>query len=81
MRGMSPTPSREYWSQFMANGTIKTLQRDKGFGFIKDDKTDKEFFFHRSACEYFLELGEGDQVTYEAGQGPKGPRAEDVRKA
>src|SRR5262245_51442044 len=63
------------------NGTIKRLT-DKGFGFIAaSDGT--EYFFHQSACSgtRFDELREGQAVTFERGQGPKGPRAENVRVA
>jgi len=63
----------------MMNGTIKRLT-DKGFGFIA--ATDgSEYFFHQSACSgiRFDELREGQSVTFERGQGPKGPRAENVR--
>ena len=62
-------------------GTIKTLT-GKGFGFIAlADGT--EYFFHQSACSgvRFDELREGQSVTFETGQGPKGPRAENVRPA
>ena len=62
----------------MAEGTIKKLT-DKGFGFIATDEGD--VFFHMSALEgvQFDELNEGQSVTFEIGQGPKGPRAENVR--
>ena len=62
----------------MAEGTIKRLT-DKGFGFI-DTGTDKEMFFHNSNVEgvSFDELREGQRVSYTEGQGPKGPRAENV---
>ena len=62
----------------MAEGTIKRLT-DKGFGFIENG-TDKDMFFHSSACEgvTFDELREGQKVSYNVGQGPKGPRAENV---
>jgi CspA family cold shock protein len=62
------------------NGTIKRLVSDKGFGFIlAGDGT--EYFFHNSACAQtpFDELREGQNVTFERGQGPKGPRGENVR--
>lgn len=61
----------------MAQGTIKKLT-DKGFGFISDGDTD--VFFHMSALEgvQFDELHEGQEVSFEIGQGPKGPRAENV---
>jgi CspA family cold shock protein len=61
------------------NGTIKTLT-GKGFGFIAaSDGT--EYFFHQSACQgvRFDSLREGQAVTFEVGQGPKGPRAENVK--
>ena len=63
------------------NGTIKRLT-DKGFGFIAAGDG-SEYFFHQSACNgvRFDELREGQSVTFERGQGPKGPRAENVRVA
>ena len=62
----------------MAEGTIKRLT-DKGFGFIETG-TDKDMFFHNSNLEgvSFDELREGQRVSYTEGQGPKGPRAENV---
>jgi cold shock protein len=65
----------------MVTGTIRTLRVDKGFGFIKDNKG-QEYFFHQSAIygEGIADLREGDSVEFEVGQGPKGPRAENVRR-
>jgi CspA family cold shock protein len=62
------------------NGTIKRLVRDKGFGFIAADRG-AEYFFHRSACTGagFDQLQEGQSVSFDVGEGPKGPRAENVR--
>ena len=62
------------------NGTIKRLVSDKGFGFVAAGDGN-EYFFHQSACNgvEFDDLQEGQAVTFERGQGPKGPRAEDVR--
>ena len=64
------------------NGTIKRLVSDKGFGFIMASDGN-EYFFHSSACNgiRFDDLREGQAVTMERGQGPKGPRAENVRVA
>jgi CspA family cold shock protein len=64
------------------NGTIKRLMSDKGFGFILASDGN-EYFFHSSACGAgsFDELREGQNVTFERGQGPKGPRGENVRVA
>jgi CspA family cold shock protein len=64
------------------NGTVKRLIGDKGFGFIQaSDGT--EYFFHQSACANgrFDDLREGQALTFEKGQGPKGPRAENIRLA
>lgn len=63
----------------MAEGTIKRLT-DKGFGFIDTGKG-KDIFFHMSAVEgaRFEELQQGQRVSFTEGQGPKGPRAENVR--
>ncbi len=63
----------------MAQGTIKKLISEKGFGFIAGEQG--ELFFHRSAVEgtTFEELREGQAVEFQEGQGPKGPRAENVR--
>ena len=64
------------------NGTIKRLVSDKGFGFILASDGN-EYFFHNSACAQtpFDEMREGQAVTFERGQGPKGPRGENVRVA
>lgn len=64
------------------NGTIKRLVSEKGFGFILADDGN-EYFFHQSACVGvpFDRLTQGQAVTFEKGQGPKGPRGENVRPA
>jgi cold shock protein len=64
------------------NGTVKRLVGDKGFGFVLG-QDGHEYFFHQSACVgmRFDSLREGQPVTFEAGQGPKGPRAENVKLA
>ena len=63
----------------MAEGTIKRLT-DKGFGFIETG-TGKDLFFHMSAVEgvRFEDLRQGQRVSFIEGQGPKGPRAENVK--
>jgi len=61
-------------------GRIKKMVRDRGFGFIRGDDG-KEVFFHRSGLagsDYDL-LSEGDPVDYVVQEGPRGPRAENVR--
>jgi len=64
------------------NGTIKRLVSDKGFGFV-GAADGSEYFFHRSACSTvrFEELQEGQTVKFTKGQGPKGPRAENIQAA
>jgi CspA family cold shock protein len=56
------------------------LVHEKGFGFVAG-QDGREYFFHQSACTgaQFADLREGQSVTFEPGQGPKGPRAENVR--
>ena len=65
----------------MPQGTIKKLIADKGFGFIDGEQGD--LFFHHSALEgtAIEALSVGQAVTYNNGQGPKGPRAENVKVA
>ena len=60
------------------DGKIKRIT-DKGFGFIATSEG-TEYFFHQSACAdtRFDELRAGQAVTFTVGQGPKGPRAENV---
>ena len=62
----------------MAEGTIKKLT-DKGFGFI-DIGGGNDLFFHMSNLDgvRFEDLQEGQSVSFNEGQGPKGPRAENV---
>ena len=64
------------------NGTIKRLVSEKGFGFVAASDG-SEYFFHQSACNgcKFDNLREGQAVTFDKTQGPKGPRAENVRLA
>ena len=59
------------------NGTINRLASDKGFGFILAGDG-CEYFFHNSAClqTVFDDLQEGQAVTFDLGQEPKGSRGE-----
>ena len=59
------------------SGVIRKLNREKGFGFLAADG--REYFFHRTALDHpnaFEALTEGQSVTFEPAQGPKGLRAE-----
>jgi cold shock protein len=55
---------------------------DKGFGFIRREGMDKDLFFHMNELKnvQFDELRQGDKVTFEVGEGPKGPNAVNVSK-
>lgn len=63
-------------------GSIVRLQ-DKGFGFIKPEEGEKDVFFHASALVeiVFDDLKEGDMVTFDVEEGPKGPSATNVQRA
>ena len=63
----------------MAEGVIKRLVVDRGFGFIRTD-SGEELFFHRSQVQgvAFESLAERQRVSFTEGHGPKGPVAENV---
>ena len=65
----------------MATGTVKWFNESKGFGFITPEDGSKDVFVHFSAIasEGFRTLNEGQQVTFEVEQGPKGPQAINVQ--
>lgn len=60
----------------MQEGIIARLT-DKGFGFISRDGEQKDLFFHSNELMNvkFDELREGDKVSFEVGESPKGPNA------
>ncbi len=61
----------------MATGTVKWFNDSKGFGFIAPSDGSPDVFVHFSVIEGggFKTLNEGQEVTYEVEQGPKGPQA------
>jgi cold shock protein len=65
----------------MAQGTIKRLT-DRGFGFIAQEGSDKDLFFHSNELVgvEFNDLKEGDTVQFEVSESPKGPNATKVSR-
>jgi len=64
----------------MATGTVKWFNDAKGFGFISPADGGKDVFVHFSAIqsEGFRSLAEGQSVSYDVEDGPKGPQASNV---
>ena len=73
--------SRTSQHQHMSEGTIARLT-DKGFGFISREGEEKDLFFHSNELVdvSFDELREGDKVTFEVADSPKGPNAVKVSR-
>ena len=65
----------------MATGTVKWFNESKGFGFIAPQDGSKDVFVHYSAIadSGFRTLAEGQTVTYDVEDGPKGPQAKNVQ--
>jgi len=60
----------------MQTGTVARKVADKGFGFIKREGQDKDLFYHSNECNgAFDSIQEGDAVTFEVADSPKGPNA------
>ena len=61
----------------MATGIVKFFNDTKGFGFIKEDGSEKEHFVHKTGVIGMIR--EGDAVEFELRQGEKGMNAVDVK--
>jgi CspA family cold shock protein len=66
----------------LVNGTVKWFNSDKGFGFSEQEDGSKDIFVHfrqvNSNGYDRVSLNDGQKVTYEVGEGDKGPQAENV---
>ena len=63
----------------MTSGTVKFFNTEKGFGFITPDEGGKDLFVHKTGTSQTLY--EGDKVSFEVEQSPKGLNAVNVTKA
>ena len=64
----------------MSTGKVKWFSADKGFGFITPDEGGADVFVHHSEIQSsgYASLDEGQKVSYEVGEGRKGPCATNV---
>jgi CspA family cold shock protein len=89
MRAVAPTWDARPWilnivsagEEDMAQGTVKWFNAEKGFGFIAPDDGSADVFVHHTAIQAdgYRTLQENQRVEFTAGQGQKGPQAEEVR--
>jgi cold shock protein len=63
----------------MSKGTVKFFNETKGFGFIKEENSTKEYFVHSSGLDDTIK--ENDVVTFNVEQGKKGLNAVNVKLA
>ncbi len=66
----------------MIKGTVKWFSEEKGYGFITPEDGGKDLFVHHSQIQNdggFRTLKDGQEVSYEVGDGPKGPCATNVQ--
>lgn len=63
----------------MYQGTVKFFNETKGYGFIKEDETGKEYFVHVTGLQEPIQ--DNDSVVFELEEGRKGTNAVNVRKA
>jgi len=61
----------------MSTGTVKFFNNAKGFGFIKDDESENEYFVHVTGL--IDEIRENDKVSFDLTEGKKGLNAVNVK--
>ncbi len=61
----------------MKQGTVKFFNKTKGYGFIKENESEKEFFVHVSGL--IDQIEDGDEVTFDLEEGKKGLNAANVK--
>jgi CspA family cold shock protein len=75
-------PTRGITMAELLNGSVKWFNEEKGYGFIQQDNGDKDLFVHFRQVNNpgygRVSLAEGQKVTFEVGEGQKGPQAENV---
>jgi len=77
-------PARVFYMKgCMATGTVKWFNDSKGYGFITPDDGGEDLFAHFSAINMsgFKTLKEGQKVSFEVTQGPKGKQASNIQAA
>mgnify|MGYP001800149332 CR=1 FL=1 len=72
-----PKKEREEEESAIKNGRVKFFNTEKGYGFILEDITGKSYFVHSN--NLIDEIADNDKVSFEVGDGPKGPVALEVR--
>jgi CspA family cold shock protein len=77
------TPTVKCKDVEMATGTVKWFNDSKGFGFITPDDGGDDLFAHFSAIveSGYKSLKEGQRVTFDLTEGPKGKQASNIQKA
>ena len=63
----------------MSKGIVKFFNESKGFGFIKEENSSKEYFVHSSGLKD--KIKENDVVTFDLAEGKKGLNAVNVKLA